>query len=254
MDPADLLDGIARGRTDLVFELLKLDNWRNRLAEGRVNAVQWFVYYNDATALRAVLEAGATIDAIDINAELVNASFFGHWKICDLLLSLGADPHARVPGTDETPLHAALCKAGRPHYLYTVRRLLDAGADPNATTIPGRETDAFMRDVRTRGETPLHRAAAYADEPTLSLLIERGANIRARDAHGDSPLTWASVHLRPGSILELLQFDEHRITPNARTRMTSDHGCGWGNGMEWNLMGEYLPLELGHGPADSASS
>lgn len=23
--------------------------------------------------------------------------------------------------------------------------------------------------------------------------------------------------------------------------MTSDHGAGWGHGMEWNVVGDYLP-------------
>jgi hypothetical protein len=41
-----------------------------------------------------------------------------------------------------------------------VKLLVDKGADVNAKTIAGLETGAFMRDVRTKGETPLHRAAA----------------------------------------------------------------------------------------------
>jgi hypothetical protein len=52
-------------------------------------------------------------------------------------------------------LHSALAKAGRPYYHYVVRLLLEHGADVNARTLPGRETGAFMRDVRTCGETPL---------------------------------------------------------------------------------------------------
>ena len=27
----------------------------------------------------------------------------------------------------------------------------------------------------------------------------------------------------------------------AKKRNTSDHGQGWGNGMDWNLFEEYLP-------------
>ena len=98
-----------------------------------------------------------------------------------------------------------------------------------------------MRDVRTRGETPLHRAAAYTDEDTIAFLIERGADKEARDANGDSPLTWASVHLRPGSILRLLSFPPHFVSEAGAAMITSDHGCGWGNGMERKLMGDYLP-------------
>ncbi len=68
--------------------------------------------------------------------------------------------NATVLDTGETPLHAALAKAGRPVYRHVVRLLLERGADVNARTIPGREPAAFLRDVRTRAEAPPHRVAA----------------------------------------------------------------------------------------------
>ena len=101
-----------------------------------------------------------------------------------------------------------------------------------------------MRDVRTKGETPLHRAAAYGDEAMISYLVEHGGDKQARDANGDSPLTWASEHLRPGTILHLLSFGRHRIHENSRVSITSDHGCGWGNGMERKFLGDYLPESI----------
>jgi len=235
------LDRISRGRTDLVFDLLKRPDWNDALRQGRIKVLQWFVYYNDVTALKAVLRAGGDLSSLDLNDELGNAAFFGHWRVCDFLLGHGADARAAHPETGETPLHNALTKAGRPYYSYVVRLLLEHGADVNARTTPGKETGAFMRDVRTRGETPLHRAAAYADEAIIELLIGHGADREARDAHGDSPISWASRHLRPGRILSLLAFGEHRIGEASRQSITSDHGAGWGNGMEWKLIGEYLP-------------
>jgi len=240
-DKDTILDRIARGRTDMVFELLRLPEWRAALNERDVKPLQWFVYYNDVTALRAVLNAGGDLSSIDLDRELGHASFFGHWKVADFLISQGANVNWSEPETGETPLHSALCKAGRPFYQYVVRVLVENGADVNAKTLAGRESGAFMRDVRTRGETPLHRAAAYTDEDTIAFLIERGADKEARDANGDSPLTWASVHLRPGSILRLLSFPPHFVSEAGAAMITSDHGCGWGNGMERKLMGDYLP-------------
>ena len=241
MDKEAILDRISRGRTDLVFELLELPNWRETLHAGRVRPIQWFVYYNDVTAVKAVLRAGGDLSSIDLNAELGNAAFFGHWKVCDFLIVHGADVNAAHPETGETPLHSALSKAGRPHYLYVVRLLVEQGADVNVRTIPGVETGAFMRDVRTRGESPLHRAAAYSDVATVEYLIAHGADREARDAHGASPMTWASEHLRPGKILRLLSFGNHRVSERSAGVIVSDHGAGWGNGMEWKLIGEYLP-------------
>ena len=244
MDKSEILDRIRRGRTDLVFELLRLPDWRSVLGEGPFMPAQWFVYYGDVTALKAVLEAGGDL-GLDLDRELGHAAFFGHWRVVDFLLTRGANPRTALPDTGETPLHGALAKAGRPYYLYTVRLLVENGADVNARTIPDRETQAFMRDARTRGETPLHRAAAYADASTIAYLLEKGADPASRDAHGASPLTWASEHLRPGAVLALLAFGPHQLGEHARTSITSDHGAGWGNGMEWKFVGDYLPESRG---------
>lgn len=241
MDRNTILDRIARGRTDLVFELLRLPDWQSVLHEGEVKPLQWFVYYNDTTALKAVLNAGGDLSSIDLNQELGHASFFGHWKVVDFLISQGADVNYVLSDTGETALHSALCKAGRPYFLYVIRLLVENGADVNAKTIPTKETGAFMRDVRTKGETPLHRAAAYGDETIIQYLLDNGADKAARDAHGNSPISWASEHLRPGSILRLLAFPPHNVSDAGAAQITSDHGCGWGNGMERKFVGDYLP-------------
>lgn len=236
-----VIEKISKGRSDFVFEFLRLPDWRELLNEGGVKPLQWFIYYNDTTALKAILEAGGDLSSIDLNQELGNASFFGHWKVVDFLIKHGANVNHADPGTGETALHSSLAKAGRPYYLFTIKLLLENGADPNAKTIPGKETGAFMRDVRTKGETPLHRAAAYGDAEMIRCLLEKGANREARDANGDSPLSWASEHLRPGEILYLLQFGKHRISEKSKERMTCDHGSGWGYGMERNFLGDFLP-------------
>jgi ankyrin repeat protein len=241
MEVQQILELISRGRTDYIFHLLNDSNWKALLHEGQIKPLQWLVYYNDTTALRAVLEAGGSLDSIKLDEELGNAAFFGHWKVCDFLVNNGANPNAKVDKTHETPLHNALSKAGRPWYFYTVKLLVEKGADINARTLPGIETGAFMRDVRTKGETPLHRAAAYADERTIEYLIEHGADKEAKDANGDSPLSWASEHLRPGRILSLLCYGEYTIGEAHKIKNTSDHGQGWGNAMDWNLLGDYLP-------------
>lgn len=238
----DIMNQISNGRTDLVIEFLKLPDWKSKLNQGDIKLIQWLVYYDDVTALRLVLDHGGDISTMNIHDELGNAAFFGHFKTCDFLIEQGADINYKIPDTNETPLHNALCKAGKPYFIYVIRLLLEQGADVNAATVPGKDTGGFMRDVRTCGETPLHRAAAFADEDIIQLLLDYGADKKARDANGDSPLTWASMHLRPGSVLEKLAFGEHHIGPNHVHKMKSDHGNGWGNGMDWNLMGDYISL------------
>lgn len=200
MEVKAILDHISRGRTDFIIDLLNEPDWHELLNVGQVTPLQWLVYYNDTTGLKAVLKAGGSLNSLNLNTELGNAAFFGHWKVCSFLINNGADVNTLVEKTNETPLHNALAKAGRPYYFYVVKLLVEKGADVNAKTLPGIESSAFMRDVRTKGESPLHRAAAYADVRTISYLIEHGADQTIKDANGNSPLTWASEHLRPGSV------------------------------------------------------
>jgi uncharacterized protein len=123
--------------------------------------------------------------------------------------------NSRERDTGETPLHAAL-SSHRAGQKWVVKVLLDGRADPNLATNPSAESGAFMRDVRTRGETPLHRAAAFADEDTVRLLLDAGATIDAKDVNGDSPLSWASWYLRPDSLLRTLCYQGISIRPDRR--------------------------------------
>lgn len=97
-----------------------------------------------------------------------------------------------LPDTGETPLHSSLCKADRKSLDPVLKILLANGANPNCFTKPSVETDAFMRVIRTRAETPLHRGAAFGNEETIQMLLDAGACVDAKDMNGDFPLTWAS--------------------------------------------------------------
>lgn len=88
-----------------------------------------------------------------------------------------------------------------------MRSLLDHGADRNAKTKAGIVSYNVPRDARTRGETPLHRAAACASAETIEVLLAVGADRQIRDVNGDSPLGWASWHLRDETIIDLLEAE-----------------------------------------------
>ena len=69
----------------------------------------------------------------------------------------------------------------------SVEVLLSNGANPNCATWPSVPTDHFMRDCRTRGETPLHRAAAFGSEVTIQMLLDAGARLGALDMNRGFP-------------------------------------------------------------------
>jgi ankyrin repeat protein len=220
-----MLEWIADGRTDLVFDHVAAGHPSTATDRHGTSLLQWCAYYGDVSAIRFLLAQGASLEELGQNLGLGGAAFHGHWQLCQFLIERGADANRAAADTGETPLHAALCKANRPIYEHVVRILLKHGADPNRATIPGVETGDFMRDIRTRGETPLHRAAAFGTENALQLLLDAGAKQEARDVNGDTPLTWASWHLRPAAILRKLCYGSFGIHP--QNHSTYDHGMGW---------------------------
>ncbi|HYO24645.1 MAG TPA: ankyrin repeat domain-containing protein, partial [Lacipirellulaceae bacterium] len=227
MTADDLAARIVDGRTDLVLDLISAGRGADAVDQHGVPMIKWCAYYGDVTAVRCLAAAGASLDLLGKNYDLNGAAFHGHWRLCQYLLEQGADADLASPTTGETPLHAALSKAGRPAYNLVVKVLLAAGADPGRATISGVETGSFMRDCRTRGETPLHRAAAFGDVEAIQLLLDAGANVEARDAHGETPLAWASWHLRPGAVLERLCYGQHQISAAGVRQYVGDHGAGW---------------------------
>jgi ankyrin repeat protein len=230
-----LIKRICNGRTDLVYDLLAAGHSARTTDVYGVPLMKWCAYYGDVSAIRCLLEQGEALTSLGDNLDLNGAAFHGHWQLCEFLLERGADVNHRHPSAGETPLHVALSRANRAAQERVVAVLLSAGADPNVAALPGAETGCFMRDCRSKAETPLHRAAAFASEVTIRALLSSGARPDTKDMHGDTPLTWASWHLRPASILRMLCYDGFTINPDAD--WGGDHGLGL-SGMDASLLGE----------------
>jgi uncharacterized protein len=205
-----MLERIADGRTDLVFDYIAQGHAADSADARGVSLMQWCAYHGDVSAIRFLLSQGASLDSLGVNLDLNGAVFHGHRQLCEFLIEQGSDVNHVLPDTGETPLHSALCKTD-PKYNHVLKVLLTNGADPNRKTNVGVETDSFMRDIRTRGETPLHRAAAFANEEAIQMLLDAGAILDAKDANGDTPLTWASWHLRPRPILRMLCYGSYSV-------------------------------------------
>lgn len=112
-----------------------------------------------------------------------------------LLLAAGADVDAR-DSKGRTPLLRAVRSAFGPptEVLPALRRLLDAGADPNVADM-------------IRGRTPLHWAAFYHLADGIRTLLEYGATQRL-DAEGRAPTALALAPLLP---LFALEFKKERL-------------------------------------------
>src|SRR5215470_2458228 len=168
-----LLSQIASGRTDLVFDYLAAGHPANSRDEHGVPLIEHCAYYGDVSAIKFLLSKGESLKSLGDDLGLNTACFHGHWQLCQFLLESGVDANRASADTGETPLHSALAKSW-PECTLVVKVLLAHGAKPNVATKPGVETGAFMRDARTKGETPLHRAAAFADEEAIQFLLDAG--------------------------------------------------------------------------------
>lgn len=230
-----MLGKITSGRTDLVFEFLAEGHAATSADDDGTPLIKWCAYHGDVSAIRFLLSKGASIASLGDNFGLNAAAFHGHWQLVQYLIEQGASVNQGQSDTGETPLHAALCKANRPIYDHVVAVLVANGANPNAGTNPGIATGTFMRDCRTKGETPLHRAAAFGTERSIDHLLNAGADRTATDINGDTPLSWASWHLRPAAILRSLCYDQFSIHPD--NQASYDHGTGWGQ-IDASMMGK----------------
>src|SRR3989442_1365452 len=106
-----ILDRIADGRTDLVFDYVSASHAANSTDSNGVALIKWCAYYGDVSAIRFLLANGESLESLGENLDLNGASFHGHWRLCQFLIENGAEVNRPLPDTGEAPLHAALCKA-----------------------------------------------------------------------------------------------------------------------------------------------
>ena len=117
-------------------------------------------------------------------AVLAELCFVNESECAKLLLDHGADVNRGRVESMETPLHHALAGGAD---IEVIRLLVDRGADVNAKTVPGVCSYNFYGSTPTRGETPLHRAAAFASIDIVQLLLQAGGDRAVRDVNGESP-------------------------------------------------------------------
>ncbi|MCM1965180.1 ankyrin repeat domain-containing protein [Streptomyces sp. G1] len=155
----------------------------------RETPLHWAASNDDVTAIDALVEAGADLEApgsvLGGGAPLADASGFGQWRAARRLLELGARPTLQdaatlglltavedsvEAGADQDEITSAFWGACHGGQLSTAQYLLSQGADINW--------------IGHGGRTPLDMALTSEDNPLIDWLTSAGARTREEILNG----------------------------------------------------------------------
>jgi ankyrin repeat protein len=202
-----LMHGAYAGTVEIMHVLLEAGADVNASNRRNATALHWALA--DPDKVKLLLMKGARIDAktVDGRTPLYSAvTLPAGTAVVKVLLEMGAEVDARtITGT--TPLFGAVIAGAE-----NTRMLLDKGANPSAVSQTGatplmttRSSDVVSllvargADVKARskrGETALADAAARGDIAAVRLLLDKGADVNAVDYRGYTPLMHATQYDR----------------------------------------------------------
>ncbi len=201
--PVDIVDSTGNTPLTLAYQTMD-DNISVEIAAQLIEAGaesknEDYAYFEEAVASR-----NSNLRYTDGQTPLHFSAIFGHYAIADYLLAHEADTSSQ-DSAGATPLHEAI----RYGHLDVASLLLDYGAYVNSKDNLGKTPimlimpkervfeayklllsyNANLKQKDMYGDTTLHNAAMLkADKNTLTLLLNNGADVNARNKEGVTPL------------------------------------------------------------------
>ena len=164
------------------------------------NALQHAASSGHIPVIKELLAAGADINSRGQMGSALHCAITGsHFDTVKVLLECGASSSEIIETKEEriSPWPHPLLHATRKGDFPIVKILLDAGADPNASTI-----------LWGNSELPLHAAAKIGNIDILQVLLEHGANVNAQAEDGFSAIHFAAYSGHHDA-LQFLLVDHH---------------------------------------------
>src|SRR5262245_6297935 len=153
--------------------------------------------YSDTAMVKLLLEHSADVNAVNPEGATPLMRGAGEFEKVELLLARGA----KVDAKSKLGRTALLVAAATPGNVKTVKLLLASGANVN--------------DQDQYGDTCLTSAAKRGDAEMVKVLLEAGANVAAGSSWpGQAPLIWAAETGDLPTLTHLLQHGADKIQPH----------------------------------------
>ncbi|KAK1167828.1 ankyrin repeat and SOCS box protein 9-like [Acipenser oxyrinchus oxyrinchus] len=200
-------DAALHGRLLALKTLIDQGSSVNLLTLDKVSPLHEACVGGNAACAKLLIEKGAKVNSatVDWNTPLFNACVSGNVACVNLLLQHGAKPQAEYHLS--SPIHEA---ASRGH-TECLEALLHHGADidhnikhlgtPLYVACTKQNLESVKKllelgaNLNTEGDTPLHAATRASRPDLVQLLLEHGADTKARNTEGKEALDLAT----PGS-------------------------------------------------------